>query len=93
MHARWEDTAFSGEGAALYPERWNSAGERVVYLADSPALTVLETLVHLEAPTTEEPYVAIELYLSEANVEKVGPLQEGWQTDLNLTRTTASAWL
>lgn len=93
MHAGWQDTALSGEGAALYPGRWNSAGERVVYLADSLALAVLETLVHLEAPATEEPCVAIELYLPEAKVEKVGQLQEGWQTDLNHTRTVASAWL
>jgi RES domain-containing protein len=43
-HAR---SAFDGEGARLYGGRWNSSGTRMVYVAGSVSLAVLEVLVHL----------------------------------------------
>ena len=38
----------SGEGARLVGGRWNSPGRAALYLAESPALAVLEVLVHLD---------------------------------------------
>ena len=43
-------TAFSGEGAAKFPGRWNSRGVVVVYASATRSLTALETLVHLNPP-------------------------------------------
>lgn len=40
-------TAFSGEGAVLYPGRWHHAGHPVVYCSESRSLAALEQLVHL----------------------------------------------
>ena len=40
-------TAFTGEGAILYPGRWHRAGIPVVYCSESRALAALEQLVHL----------------------------------------------
>jgi RES domain-containing protein len=40
----------SGEGARLHGGRWNSPGRPVVYLADHPALALLEVRVHLDLP-------------------------------------------
>jgi RES domain-containing protein len=40
----------SGEGARRYGGRWNSAGRPVVYLAEHPALAMLEVRVHLDLP-------------------------------------------
>ncbi len=40
-------TAFTGEGAFLYPGRWHHAGTLVVYCSESRALAALEQLVHL----------------------------------------------
>jgi RES domain-containing protein len=37
-----------GEGARRFGGRWNSPGRKLVYLADHPALAVLEVLVHLD---------------------------------------------
>lgn len=38
----------SGDGARLVGGRWNSPGRAALYLADSRALAILETLVHLD---------------------------------------------
>jgi len=46
VHARCAEGALSGEGASLYPGRWDRPGEPVVYLASFLALAVLETRVH-----------------------------------------------
>lgn len=41
-------SAFDGEGARLYGGRWNSIGTRLVYVAGSRSLAMLEVLVHTE---------------------------------------------
>lgn len=46
--AKRKATALSGEGAAKFPGRWNSAGRHVVYLGESRSLAALEVLVHAE---------------------------------------------
>jgi RES domain-containing protein len=38
-----------GQGAALYPGRWNIAGVRMVYTSASPELAMLELLTKLNA--------------------------------------------
>jgi RES domain-containing protein len=40
----------TGEGARIVGGRWNSQRLPAVYLAEEPALAVLETLVHLDLP-------------------------------------------
>lgn len=40
--------ALSGEGAARFPGRWNSAGTRMAYTASSASLAILEMLVHVD---------------------------------------------
>lgn len=41
---------FDGGYGLLYDGRWNSVGHAVTYCATSPALCVLEKLVHIEDP-------------------------------------------
>lgn len=41
---------FDGEGSYLFGGRWNSSGQRVVYLGSSLALAALEMLVNLPRP-------------------------------------------
>jgi RES domain-containing protein len=55
----------SGEGARLWGGRWNSPGRPVVYLADHPALAVLEVRVHLDLPLELLPddYVLVRIRL------------------------------
>lgn len=48
VKTKYAGAAFDGEGARLYGGRWNSPGTRVVYLAGSVSLAILEVLVHTE---------------------------------------------
>jgi RES domain-containing protein len=47
----WRISAFnslSAEGGLYYSARWHTAGHRIVYLAESPAGALVESLVHTE---------------------------------------------
>lgn len=57
---RYAGKAATGEGAALYPGRWNSRGVRVVYASTSLALAATETFVHLHPKTQPNDLVSIE---------------------------------
>jgi RES domain-containing protein len=46
-HAR----AFDGGYGLLFDGRWNTVGHPITYCSTSPALCVLEKLVHIEDPT------------------------------------------
>jgi RES domain-containing protein len=49
VKAKHAADAFSGAGARVFGGRWNSRGVAVVYAAGSPALAMLESLVHLDS--------------------------------------------
>lgn len=73
--------AFDGEGAHRYGGRWNSAGVRVVYLAESLSLAALEILVHLQATEPLTAYTAIPVRFDPKLVKTVSPgaLPEDWR--------------
>jgi RES domain-containing protein len=79
-HAR---TAFSGEGASLYGGRWNSAGTRMVYTAQSQALAVLEMLVHLDSPRWLKGYVLFDVQIDPNLVTNISKLAipKNWTRD------------
>lgn len=49
VHARHAEQAFSGDGAAQFPGRYNAPGVRAVYLADCPAGCALEIVANYAA--------------------------------------------
>lgn len=53
--------AFSGEGAKLAGGRWNSPGQRAVYLSSTLALAAMETFVHLGDDAAHLDYVYFEI--------------------------------
>ena len=88
--ARFEATAFTGEGARLFGGRWTGRGRPVVYVAQTASLSVLEVAVHLEALPIPNDYRMFEVRFddSDVRVEDVrenGPLPPGWSG----TRTAA----
>ena len=62
-------------------------------MADSLALAVLETLVHLEATKAAQPFVAIEVSVPDDAVTKPTDLASGWEHELAVTRDLGSDWL
>ena len=54
-------TAFTGEGAMVYPGRWHHAGTPVFYCSESRALAALEQLVHLHRNRLPPHFVCFEV--------------------------------
>ena len=80
---KWADTAFDGKGAGRYGGRWNSKGERCVYLAGSESLATLEMLVHLNSFQLREEYVVFRVDIPLGEVLKIDQkdLPDNWQED------------
>ena len=71
--AKYAASALSGYGSTLRAGRWHPRGRPVVYCATSPALALLETLVHVERPDLLRfDYVAVPVTLEEHYVERLG---------------------
>jgi RES domain-containing protein len=68
-------------------ERWNSPGRRVVYLADHPALAVLEMRAHLDLPYEElqHDHVLLRVILPD-DIEDLAPMPDD-------PRAAGDAWL
>jgi RES domain-containing protein len=88
----------AGDGGLLAAGRWHSRGSRIVYLADHPASTLLEALVHLEIDPDNLPdsyqLLAVDFpddIAFESIEGKV--LTPGWRDDANLTRDLGDRWL
>lgn len=63
--------AFSGAGAARFGARWNPAGTKVVYTAQSAALAALELLVHLDFEEALDTYLLFACHFEPDLVEPV----------------------
>jgi RES domain-containing protein len=90
-HAR----SFDGGYGLLYDGRWNSAGHAVTYCATSPALCVLEKLVHIEDPGLMPELVMVRYDVPDSlGVETVGldDLPRDWQRQAGLTQQRGDDW-
>jgi RES domain-containing protein len=89
--------SLSGEGGRLYPARWNSVGNPVVYLASAPAGALIEVLVHLELGDDEPPPSYTLLRVSTPPRIRISTLRvptgEAWKSDPTATRKIGDAWL
>ncbi|WP_234493764.1 RES family NAD+ phosphorylase [Vibrio maritimus] len=77
------EQVFDGEGARRYGGRWNSAGNRCVYLATSESLAILEVLVHLNDTELLNDYDLYRIDIDEALIIELdqGYLPDDWQED------------
>jgi RES domain-containing protein len=84
--------SLDGKGGLVAPGRWHSKGRLIVYLADSSALAMHETLVHYEIKEIPGPFQLLRIEAP----DKV-PFTE-WQSaksaaDVEATRAWGDAWL
>jgi RES domain-containing protein len=74
-------TIFDGLGAMMYGARWNSAGRRVIYAAETYAGALLEVLVHASGGIPKEHgYVEIEIPAGVSVEEVVPEALPGWDS-------------
>jgi RES domain-containing protein len=74
--ARAANANLAGEGAGLYGGRWSTPGHSMVYLAEHPALCVLEVRVHLDIPPELLPddYVLMRVALPDEPPEAIADM-------------------
>jgi RES domain-containing protein len=84
VNARNAAAAFSGDGSRRSGGRWNSRGNRAVYLADSLALATLEIMVHGVSYETFQNYVCISATIPKNLIREVDEksLPKNWRDDL-----------
>jgi len=89
--------SLGGEGGLLYPGRWHTLGHPVVYLAESPAGAMLETLVHMELRGIELPpsYNLLRVVVAESlPIESLAiPDVDVWKGNFSLTQSIGDEWL
>ena len=88
----------SGAGGLRSSGRWHRRGAPVVYLAEHPALAMLEVLVHFELAPGEVPdgYMLLEVGFPDdgsIRVLKDSELPDGWREHRALTQGIGGDWL
>ncbi len=89
--------SLSGEGGLHYAARWHTAGSRIVYLAESPAGALIESLVHMELNQKSWPdfYDLMQVVAPDGTqVETIRvPAEKKWKESLATTRDLGDEWL
>ena len=88
----------SGAGGLRSSGRWHRRGAPVVYLAEHPALAMLEVLVHFELVLGEVPdgYMLLEVGFPDdgsIHVLEDSDLPDGWREHRALTQGIGDDWL
>ncbi|HMF68748.1 MAG TPA: RES family NAD+ phosphorylase [Phyllobacterium sp.] len=86
---------FDGGYGLLFDGRWNSVGHAITYCATSPALCVLEKLVHVEDPTLLPELVMVTYEVPDnIAVENVAveTLPSDWRRQEGLTQRMGDDW-
>jgi RES domain-containing protein len=96
----WRISAFnllSGEGGLYYTARWHTAGHRIVYLAESPAGALVESLVHTELNERSWPrfYDLMQIAApADIEIETLNvPAGDDWKRLPIITRGPGDDWL
>ena len=81
VKTRWAASAFDGEGERRHGARWNSAGTRVAYAAETASLAILETLVHLQTSSVLSSYSLIAIEMPARVIEELNRarLPDDWK--------------
>ena len=77
---RYLMSAWAGQGAREAGGRWNSVGTAMVYLSQPASLTMLETLVHLQAPQLLDAFTLLSIEIPDEQIQTLDRqrLPETW---------------
>jgi RES domain-containing protein len=87
---------FDGMGAMLHGGRWNSAGYRVIYAAETYAGALLEVLVHANLSQPPKNHKVVRIHIpDEVRIETVEPESvRGWEAeDMLASRSFGDRWI
>ena len=87
--------AFDGGYGLHFDGRWNTVGHPVTYCSTSPALCVLEKLVHVEDPTLLPDLTMVTYEVPDTvpvAVIELTDLPEAWRENEVLTQQRGNAW-
>lgn len=87
--------SFDGGYGLLFDGRWNTVGHAITYCSTSPALCVLEKLVHIEDPTLLPELVMVTYDVPDALSRQTVPLDElppDWCQQEALTQQAGDVW-
>ena len=90
--------SLDGVGGLYVAGRWHTKGRPIVYCAMNPATTLLETLVHIEIDSEDQPAHFQVLRIEgpdSLSIETIGAdsLLQNWVEDLTVTQTIGDRWL
>ncbi|TLY75617.1 MAG: RES domain-containing protein [Gammaproteobacteria bacterium] len=91
--ARSRKEAFSGQGGLQASARWHTAGQAVVYAAQSLSLAALEILVHLKQTTDLQPFRFFVVEIPDEFILMPASFPARWQNDHRVSRALGDAWL
>lgn len=95
LSGRQHADVFDGGYGLLFDGRWNTVGRAVTYCATSPALCVLEKLVHVEDPDLLPELVMVQYEVPDSlPMEMVEPeqLPDNWRRREAFTQQMGDAW-
>lgn len=80
---RYLTAAWSGLGAKSAGGRWNSVGTALVYLSETASLTMLETLVHINAPQLLDAYTLLSIDVPDDQIQAfdLNLLPQDWASE------------
>jgi RES domain-containing protein len=93
---RYAKQAFNGEGARLAGGRWNSQGQRAVYLSSTLSLAAMETFVHLGEDAVRLAYVYFEVEIPDSvSIVTLARRPKGWRNEppTNASMDAGDQWL
>jgi RES domain-containing protein len=86
---------FDGGYGLLFDGRWNTVGHAVTYCATSPALCVLEKLVHVESPDLLPELVMVRYSVPDdlpVDSVEISELPGDWRRQESLTQQHGDHW-
>ena len=95
LSGRQHADAFDGGYGLLFDGRWNTTGRAVTYCAMSPALCVLEKLVHVEDPALLPALVMVTYDVPddlETETVTLEDLPRDWRRQEGLTQRMGDGW-